>query len=84
MPRIRIGMPIDFQNRDADNGGVTTQDAIKHFGTQLGVANALGMAQSSVAEWGKFPPKLRQIQLEHVTRRELRAETDCLPKKKAA
>lgn len=70
-------MPIDKQNRHAYNSGMRTREAIEHFGTQGEVAKALGMKQSSVAEWGEYPPALRQIHLQTVTRGKLRAEPEC-------
>jgi DNA-binding transcriptional regulator YdaS (Cro superfamily) len=56
-----------------------TQDAINHYGSQTALAEALGIKQSSVAEWGDYPPKLRQIQIEVITARQLQAEPDCFP-----
>lgn len=61
-----------------------TQEAVDFFKTQQGVADALGIKQSSVAEWGEYPPPLRQIQLEAVTGKKLRAEEDVLPAKSKA
>jgi hypothetical protein len=57
---------------------MTTEQAIKHYRTQQGVADALGIAQSTVAEWGEYPPPLRQLQLQTVSRGRLRAEPNCL------
>lgn len=55
-----------------------TADAVRHFGSQTAVAEALGMkSQSSVSTWGEYPPALRQLQLERVTGGKLRAEPDC-------
>jgi len=55
-----------------------TQEAVDFFKTQQGLADALGIKQSSVAEWGDFPPPLRQIQIEMLTKKKLRAESDVL------
>lgn len=51
-----------------------TVDVIEHFKTQQGVADALGMSQSSVGEWKEYPPPARQMQIEQVTRGVLKAE----------
>lgn len=56
-----------------------TQDVLEHFKSQTAVAKALGIRQSSVAEWGEFPPPLRQVQLEALTEGQLKAERECLP-----
>lgn len=62
-----------------------TSDVVTHFGTQVAVGEALGINQSSVAEWGDYPPELRQLQIEAITRGKLKAELWCYPnaKKKA-
>lgn len=51
-----------------------TAEAVAYFKTQKGVADALGMTQSSVAEWKEYPPPARQLQLELITKGELKAE----------
>lgn len=56
-----------------------TSDAIKHFGTQQKLASALGIFQSSVAEWGEYPPRLRQLQIAALTAGQLQAEPGILP-----
>ncbi len=53
---------------------MTTDQAIKHFGTQVQLAQVLGITQSSISTWGKYPPALRQLQIEAATRGALRAE----------
>lgn len=55
-----------------------TDDAISFYGGQSALARALGIAQPSVADWKKFPPPARQIQLERITGGALKAEPDCL------
>lgn len=52
-----------------------TAAVIAYFHTQVAVAKALGIRQSSVAGWGEFPPPLRQLQLHRITRGRLKAET---------
>ncbi len=58
---------------------MTKAQVILHFGTQLAVAKRLGITQSSVAEWGEYPPPLRQMQLEKITKGRLRAEPSAVP-----
>lgn len=55
-----------------------TAEVLAHFRTQKAVAQALGIRQPSVAAWGEFPPDNRQLQIERVTRKKLRAEPGCL------
>lgn len=52
---------------------MTKDDAIKHFGSQRALAEALGIEQPSVAGWSEIPP-LRQLQIEFVTKGTLRAD----------
>jgi hypothetical protein len=62
---------------------MTTSEAIDHYRTQTKLAIALGIAQSTVSEWGEYPPDLHQIRLERITRGKLRAEPSVwLPRKK--
>ena len=62
-----------------------TKTAIKYFGTQQALAEAIGLTQPSIAEWGEYPPHLRQLHIQAVTGGKLKAEPDCLkPRKKAA
>lgn len=58
---------------------MTKDEAIKFFGTQKKLADALGIVQPSVATWGKYPPALRQLQIERLTWGQLRAEAECHP-----
>lgn len=57
---------------------MTKDEAVSHFQTQKGVADALGIKQSSVAEWGECPPPLRQLQLHRITRGGLTADPDVI------
>ncbi len=63
---------------------MTTAQALKHYGTQQKLADALDIAQSSVSEWGEFPPKLRQLQLQQITKGRLKAEPGILAVRAAA
>jgi len=66
---------------------MSPKQAIDHFGTQVALAAALGITQSSVAEWlqkGRIPWP-RQFQIQHVTRNELKADrTDPAKRTEAA
>jgi transcriptional repressor of cell division inhibition gene dicB len=62
---------------------MTTAEAIKHYGTQTKLADALGISQSSVSEWREHPPALRQLQLQQLTRGRLKAEPGLLTTKAA-
>lgn len=55
-----------------------TKDAIAHFGTQAALAQALGIKQQSVADWGETVPPLRQLQLERITDGVLKAAPSIL------
>jgi hypothetical protein len=64
---------------------MTKSEAIAFFGgTQESLARALGIKQWSVAEWGEYPPELRQLQLQILSRGKLKAEPYCLPESSAA
>jgi transcriptional repressor of cell division inhibition gene dicB len=56
---------------------MTKDEAIATFGTQVKLAEALGMSQGSVALWGTYPPILRQLQIEALTGGKLKAEPEC-------
>lgn len=57
--------------------GMRTSEVVEHYGSQKAIADALDIKQPSVAEWGDYPPPLRQIQIEKLTRRKLKAEPEC-------
>ncbi len=44
-----------------------TSDVIAYFGTQDAVAEALGISQAAVSQWGAEVPELRAFQLERIT-----------------
>jgi DNA-binding transcriptional regulator YdaS (Cro superfamily) len=54
-----------------------TDEAITYFGSQVKLAKALAMAQPSIAQWGDFPPAIRQVQIERLTNGGLKAEPEC-------
>jgi hypothetical protein len=62
---------------------MTTQEAIQHYRTQTKLAEALGIKQGSVSGWGEYPPALRQLQLQQITRGKLKAEPGVLSAKAA-
>ena len=62
---------------------MTTQDAVRHYGSQTKLATALGIKQGSVSGWGEYPPALRQLQLQQITRGQLKAEPGLLSTKVA-
>ena len=53
-----------------------TADAIRHFGSQHALAKALKIKQPSVADWGDYPPDRRQLQIERITGKALKAEPE--------
>ena len=54
-----------------------TAEVTAYFKTQTAVAKRLGIKQASVSEWGEFPPDRRQIQIERITKGDLKAEPGC-------
>lgn len=69
----RKGLPIIW--------AMNFDQIISHFGTQQRAADALGLSQSSVAEWKKNGiPEGRQFQIQVITEGALMAD----PKKKVA
>lgn len=62
---------------DAYNQGMTFDELMRHFKTQVAVANKLGIGQPSVSLWKKKGgiPQLRQYQIERVTAGQLKADT---------
>ena len=55
-----------------------TADVIEFYGSQRSAAKALNLSQPSISNWGEFPPDARQLQIEKVTRKKLKAEPGCL------
>lgn len=62
---------------------MTTEEAIQWAGgTQVLLAEKLQINQPSVSAWGKYPPDIRQIQIERLSNGALKAEPSAyLPKK---
>ena len=55
-----------------------TSEVIEFFGSQRQAAKAIGVAQPSISGWGEFPPDMRQVQIERLTKKKLLAEPGCL------
>ena len=56
---------------------------IKHFGSQVLAADALGVTQPTISNWkarGAIP-HLQQLRIEHATSGKLKASNKILPKK---
>ena len=52
-----------------------TKQAIKHYGSVAKLMAATGItSRQAIYAWGKFPPPLRQVQIEHITGGALTAE----------
>ena len=51
-------------------------DALLYFGGVNKIAEALGIGKSAVSQWEECPPPLRQIQIEHLTGRFLKADSE--------
>jgi hypothetical protein len=61
-------------------------DIIRHYGTQVEAAAALGVAQSTISGWvtsGKVPA-LRQMQAQRLTRGRLKVDAAAMAKLRAA
>lgn len=59
---------------------MTKSAALAFFKTQQKLADALGITQPSVCEWGEYPPPLQQIFIERLTNGKLKAESSVWPK----
>ena len=56
---------------------------IKFFGSQVAVADALGVQQPTISNWrtrGRIP-HLQQLRLEHITGGKLKAQPDILKRR---
>ena len=56
---------------------MTKDEAVKHYGTQAKLAEALGIFQGSVALWKDKVPPMRQLQIEALTGGALKAGPEC-------
>lgn len=53
---------------------MTTSEASQHFGSVIKMAKVLNISRAAVYQWGEYPPKLRQFELERITNGELKME----------
>jgi DNA-binding transcriptional regulator YdaS (Cro superfamily) len=59
-------------------------DVIRHFGSQVAVADALGVQQPTISNWrtrGSIP-QLQQLRIQHITKGKLKASPGILMKRK--
>ena len=54
-----------------------TSEVIEFYGSQTEAAQELGISQPSISNWGEYPPDARQLQLEKLTKKKLKAEPGC-------
>jgi len=57
---------------------MTTEQAIKHYGSKAAIAKALKINPQSLTDWGTRPPKLRQLQLAIHSEGKLKADKAAL------
>ncbi len=53
---------------------MTMKEVLEHFKTQAKVAEALGISQASVSQWGDNVPRLRQFELQLLTKGKLKID----------
>lgn len=53
---------------------MTTQDAIRHYGTVKALAEALDIWPHVIYRWGDRPPMARQYELQVKTKNKLKAD----------
>jgi transcriptional repressor of cell division inhibition gene dicB len=53
---------------------MTTDEAIRHFGSKAKLAAALGILPHGIYKWGERPPILRQYQIQCLTEGLLKAD----------
>ena len=71
-----------MQDSLKDDKNMTFTQVLKYFGTQVDVAEALGVTQPTISNWksrGRIP-KLQQLRIEHLTRGKLKADPEILAK----
>jgi hypothetical protein len=57
---------------------MTTDEAVAHYGTKLAIAKAININPAAVAQWGEFPPPLRQFQMHFNSKKVLKVETSAM------
>lgn len=55
---------------------MTTQQAIDHYGSIKGLADALGVWPQVIYRWGEHPPMARQYELQVKTKNKLKAQNN--------
>ena len=55
---------------------MTTEEAVKFFGSKAGIARALGCQPSTVTMWGDEPPRSRQWQIQVLTKGKLKVSPE--------
>ena len=55
---------------------MTTQQAIYHYGSIKGLADALGVWPQVIYRWGEHPPMARQYELQVKTKNKLKAQNN--------
>ncbi len=55
-----------------------TSDAVTFAGGSTALALMLRITPGAISQWGEYPPDNRQLQLERITRKQLRAEPGCM------
>ena len=56
-----------------------TEEAADYFGGRKKLADALGIWPHGTYKWGEFPPKMRQYQIQVLSKGELMAEGETPP-----
>jgi hypothetical protein len=77
---------LDKIYRKTDILIMSPKNVVQYFGSQVAAAKALGVYQSSVAEWvaNGCIPEVRQYQIELATNGQLRADKPALRLERAA
>jgi len=57
---------------------MTTDEAIKFYGTKKALAQALDIWPHVISRWGKYPPMARRYELEVKTKGDLKAEDESI------
>lgn len=57
---------------------MTTDDAIKFAGGTTALALMLRITPGAISQWGEYPPDNRQLQIQKLTRKQLKAELGCM------
>ena len=59
---------------------------IKHFGSQVAAASAIGVTQPTLSNWKKRGriPHLQQLRIEHLTKGKLRASPEIFKARKVS